>query len=145
MCHQYSEIVVVNPHAPESARPTVAWGDRLCAKCAAVTELMMVGQDLPDELAPEFVRIVMFRQAGCPMASCGATRGYHPGLSCSRHCVCRRRVSRKASLALHCEPPSPAPPEDAMTRLKRLKELLDVGAITQAEYDEKKAPLMAQI
>ena len=33
----------------------------------------------------------------------------------------------------------------AMETLKQLKELLDMGAISQAEYDEKKAKLMKQI
>ena len=35
--------------------------------------------------------------------------------------------------------------EDAISKLKRLKELLDLGAISQAEFDEKKAPLMSRI
>ena len=35
--------------------------------------------------------------------------------------------------------------EDPMTQLKKLKELLDMGAISQAEFDEKKAPLMAKM
>ena len=34
---------------------------------------------------------------------------------------------------------------EAMQELKTLKELLDVGAITQEEYDSKKVPLMARI
>ena len=32
----------------------------------------------------------------------------------------------------------------AMSELKSLKELLDIGAITQNEYDEKKKKLMSQ-
>ena len=35
--------------------------------------------------------------------------------------------------------------EDSISKLKGLKELLDVGAITQAEFAEKKAKLMAKI
>ena len=34
---------------------------------------------------------------------------------------------------------------EAMQELKTLKELLDIGAITQEEYDRKKAPLMSRI
>ena len=34
---------------------------------------------------------------------------------------------------------------NAMEMLKKLKELLDVGAITQEEFDQKKAELMKQI
>ena len=34
---------------------------------------------------------------------------------------------------------------DAMEMLKRLKELLDIGAITQEEFDSKKAELIGQI
>ena len=32
-----------------------------------------------------------------------------------------------------------------MTQLKKLKELLDMGAITQAEFDEKKGPLLEKM
>ena len=34
---------------------------------------------------------------------------------------------------------------DAMERLKKLKELLDMGVITQEEYDEKKAEILSRI
>ena len=34
---------------------------------------------------------------------------------------------------------------DAMEQLKKLKELLDIGAITQEEFDRKKAYLMGRI
>ena len=34
---------------------------------------------------------------------------------------------------------------EAMQELKTLKELLDIGAITQEEYERKKAPLMSRI
>ena len=34
---------------------------------------------------------------------------------------------------------------DAMEQLKKLKELLDIGAITQSEFDRKKADLMPRI
>ena len=35
--------------------------------------------------------------------------------------------------------------DDPMTQLKKLKELLDMGAITQAEFDEKKGPLLEKM
>ena len=38
-----------------------------------------------------------------------------------------------------------APAEDPMAKLKQLKELLDIGALSQEEYDAKKAELIARM
>jgi len=35
--------------------------------------------------------------------------------------------------------------DDSLTKVKELKELLDMGAITQAEYDNKKTALLDKI
>jgi membrane protease subunit (stomatin/prohibitin family) len=41
---------------------------------------------------------------------------------------------------------APAPPDaDPVVRLKQLKELLDVGALTQEEYDAKKAEWLKRL
>jgi len=37
-----------------------------------------------------------------------------------------------------------APPADKYTKLAKLKQLLDSGAITQAEFESKKAKVLAQ-
>ena len=34
---------------------------------------------------------------------------------------------------------------DPLEKIKKLKELLDAGALTQKEFDEKKAELMARV
>jgi hypothetical protein len=40
---------------------------------------------------------------------------------------------------------APVSSADAVTRIKQLKELLDIGAITQAEFDAKKSELLRMV
>ena len=40
---------------------------------------------------------------------------------------------------------APSATEDPFSRIKKLKELLDMGAITKEEFDAKKADLLAKI
>ena len=50
LCDQYNQI--------EITRPGPAWGRRLCAKCAVISNLVTAGQELPDEMVPGFVQSI---------------------------------------------------------------------------------------
>jgi hypothetical protein len=52
------------------------------------------------------------------------------------------RFTQKSAVA--SEPP-PAVEEDPVIKLKKLKEMLDLGLIEQTEFDAKKAEIMSRI
>ena len=58
-----------------------------------------------------------------------------------------RRAAAAAAAASNLPPPAPAgsPPSDATEQLAKLHDLLTRGAITQAEYDTKKAELLDRL
>ena len=54
------------------------------------------------------------------------------------------------NMAQNLNPPQPAAPatpaaEDPITALKKLKEMLDLELITQADFDAKKADIMGRM
>ena len=59
----------------------------------------------------------------------------------------KRATSQEATAAQNEQPPAPvaqpASGEDTVTQLTRLKELLDAGALTQAEFDAQKQKILA--
>ncbi len=55
----------------------------------------------------------------------------------------KRAIDAATSLVAHDMVREPEP--DPMDQLKKLKELLDIGAITQAEFDEQRSVFVAKI
>lgn len=57
----------------------------------------------------------------------------------------RSRVNQRSHAVMSGAPSASVAAGDPMARLKQLKELLDVGALSQAEFDAKKAELIARM